>query len=268
MAAARRVTSIGALLALVPSVVACSLATSLDGVFGDAPDATAVDAASDATAEVDPEGDGGQIFPTDDGGPPPCGAPDEPCCASKCNAGSTCSPDDRCIATPPCGAETQVCCGGSACNAGLECRAGKCEKTPAPVACGGPGQGCCTGGACVSGHVCNGTSCVGCGSSGQPCCGGATCGGGLVCANGACAACGGSRQPCCLGGIGGADLWCGSGACQPLCYLRCCDESLQRVKVYTAAQCRDAYPACADHGRVKRIQYEGNYLYTRDTPCP
>jgi hypothetical protein len=248
--------------ALSWAIAGCSLTTSLDGVFAEPGDAT-VETGSIA---FDAGENDGLIFPTEDTAPPPCGAKAQMCCEGKCNAGLVCISDSLCGDPPPCGADTQPCCGGSACNSGLECQTGTC-KPGTPPKCGASGEMCCTGGACVAGLVCTGTSCVACGGSGQACCGGASCGGGLVCSGGKCAPCGGSRQPCCLGSICGGGLWCGSGACQPLCYLRCCDGSLQTTKVYSEAECRNSYPVCADRGKTLRIQYEGRYIYTRDTPC-
>jgi len=245
-------------VALFVACGGCSLTTSLDGVFGDP-----VDATTESFPDIG-EGDG-LIFPVDDTAPPPCGAKTEPCCEGKCNAGLACVAG-KCGDAPPCGASGQPCCGGSACNSGLACQSGKCAAGT-PVACGGSGQSCCAGGACVSGLACNGMTCVACGGGGQTCCGGGACAGGLVCSGGACVACGGSRQPCCLGGICGGGLWCGSGACQPLCYLRCCDGTLQTTKVLTEAECRNSYGVCADRGKTLRIQYEGRYIFVRDTAC-
>lgn len=252
-----------AVLASISSVssMACSLTTSLDDVFGD----PETDAGRDVSFPDIGESDG-LIFPTDETGPPPCGGKMEPCCSGKCNAGLVCVGDTTCAAPPPCGASGQPCCGGSACNAGLECQSGTC-KVGTPPKCGATGEPCCSGGACVSGLVCNGTTCVACGAAGQSCCGGGACGGGLVCNGTSCVACGGARQPCCLGSICGGELWCGSGACQPLCYLRCCDGSLQTTKVLSEAECRNSYPVCAERGKTLRIQYESRYIYTRVTPC-
>lgn len=249
-------------IALCVASAGCSLTTSLDGVFADPPGDATVDS---TPIPFDAGENDGLIFPTDDA-PPPCGSKAQMCCAGKCNAGLVCISDSLCGTPPPCGADGEPCCGGSACNAGLECQTGTC-KPGTPPKCGASGEMCCTGGACVGGLVCSGTSCVACGASGQPCCGGASCGGGLVCSAGKCVSCGNSRQPCCLGSICVGGLWCGSGACQPLCYLRCCDGSLQTTKVYSEAECRNSYPVCADRGKTLRIQYEGRYIYTRDTPC-
>lgn len=125
------------------------------------------------------------------------------------------------------------------------------------------------GGACVAGLACNGSACVPCGASGQPCCGG-TCSSGLACNGPSCVPCGGNGQPCCIGaGCSSPNgSWCGPAGCTPLCYLRCCDGSLQVAKVTSETDCRNAYPLCADKGKVLRIQYDGTYIYVRSTACP
>jgi hypothetical protein len=252
-------------LAFACCLVGCSAITSLDGIFEEG------DATPDASAgETDPEdGDGGLVFPVEDAEPPPpCGAEEQPCCdKTPCNAGLECT-SSKCAKPPPCGAEGQACCGGSACNSGLECRASDkiCVTAAAPPPCGNSGQACCMGGACVGGLACNGTTCVPCGGSGQPCCGG-TCGGGLVCNGTSCVPCGAVGQPCCIGSLcsGG---WCSPVGCSPICYLRCCDNSLQAVHVTTEADCRNAYGVCADRGKTLRIQWNGVYIYERTTACP
>lgn len=251
-----------AILLLTIATLGCTATTSLDGIFSEPGPDVGSDAPDVSFADVT-ESDG-LIFPTEDAGPP-CGAKSEACCEGTCNAGLTCT-SDKCADAPACGADGTPCCGGSACNAGLECQMGTC-KPGAAAKCGGSGEICCAGGACVSGLVCNGSSCVACGGAAQACCGGGACAGGLVCSGGSCVGCGGSRQPCCLGGICGGGLWCGAGACQPLCYLRCCDGSLQTTRVLTQADCRNSYAVCADRGKVLRIQYEGAYIYVRETPC-
>ncbi|MGZ3448514.1 MAG: hypothetical protein ACXVEF_02890 [Polyangiales bacterium] len=248
-------------LAMVGGLLGCSAFTSLDGIFEEGGDATLAN-------DTGEEGAGGLIFPVEDGAPPPpCGAEDEACCdKTPCNAGLECTTETKCAKPPPCGGDGQPCCGGSACNTGLECKADKtCGSAPMAPPCGNSGQTCCEGGACVDGLACSGGNCVPCGGAGQPCCGG-TCLGGLVC-NGTCVPCGAIGQPCCIGGACSGS-WCSPGGCTPICYLRCCDGSLQAVHTTTSADCRNAFDACAAHGKTLRIQWNGTYIYVRATACP
>jgi hypothetical protein len=248
-----------ALAVVAACAIGCSALTSLDGIF------------DDGTGAPDDVLDGAPIFPIDDGSvPDPCGAAGQKCCKMPdCNAGLECDSVDKCSPIV-CGGRGQACCGGSACNAGLDCQSDKtCGPAPMPVSCGNAGESCCTGNACVAGLVCANGSCVACGGESQPCCGD-TCAGGLVCAGGNCVKCGALGQPCCIGGRcpDATGVWCSPVGCTPDCYLRCCDGTLQTVHVTTEGDCRNAYAACADHGKTLRIQWNGTYIYERATACP